>query len=136
MSARDDYPADRLRVRGDDTWERMCDEIDQLRATQNVDREEIIGRLVIEIGRWQAKCDEVGVPHDPDVLVMHHRNNGKMIGAMEMAGDILELAHLRRLAVAVIKCEALATSYYYSTPAIREAIASLPAVLIEELKSS
>jgi hypothetical protein len=36
-----------------------------------------------EIDRWEAKCDEVGIPHDPDALVRHHRGNAGMVGAAD-----------------------------------------------------
>ena len=28
-----------------------------------------------ELARWHAACDAVGVPHDPDALIRHHRGN-------------------------------------------------------------
>jgi hypothetical protein len=36
-----------------------------------------------EIAAWHAICDEQGLPHDPAMLVQHHRGNGKMIGAAD-----------------------------------------------------
>ena len=36
-----------------------------------------------EVERWHAKCDEVGVPYDPDGFVRHHRNNAAMAAQVD-----------------------------------------------------
>lgn len=76
MSARDDYPyGDLQHELAHDPfalYTRMCDEID----------------------RWRAECDKVGVAHDPELLVRHHRNNGALIGAAEGTTEALRQAEL------------------------------------------
>jgi hypothetical protein len=35
-----------------------------------------------ELDAFRAECDKVAVPHDPAMLVRHHRGNGSMIGVL------------------------------------------------------
>lgn len=44
-----------------------------------------------EVARWHAKCDEVGIPYDPDGLVRHHRGNAGLAAALESAAEIARL---------------------------------------------
>jgi hypothetical protein len=43
-----------------------------------------------ELARWHAKCDEVGIPHDPDFLVEHHRANATLAGYLNGQVDFAE----------------------------------------------
>ena len=36
-----------------------------------------------ELARWHAACDAVGVPHDPDALILHHRGNAALTAATD-----------------------------------------------------
>lgn len=40
---------------------------------------------VLELARFRAACDAVGVQHDPAALVDHHRRNAAQIGMLRSA---------------------------------------------------
>lgn len=53
--------------------------------------EERLAAAEAENERWHAKCDEVGIPHDPEMLVRHHRANAGLAAALDVRSDNQEL---------------------------------------------
>jgi hypothetical protein len=41
-----------------------------------------LGRIDAALIAWHAECDKVGIPHDPEILVRHHRGNAELAGAI------------------------------------------------------
>ena len=37
-----------------------------------------------ELRTWHEKCDDVGVPHDPDGLIRHHRGNAALAAQFDL----------------------------------------------------
>lgn len=40
-------------------------------------------KVTEELARWHDACDAVGVPHNPDALIRHHRGNAALAAAVE-----------------------------------------------------
>lgn len=72
---------------GTDTgWYEVLQAIDQaLDAARQQGRDE-------GYAPWHAKCDEVGIPYDPDLLVRHHRANAALAATGDAMADRLERA--------------------------------------------
>jgi hypothetical protein len=75
------------------------------------------------VRRFRELCDEVGIPHDPDVLIRHHRGNAGLAAAAEAYGKTIRppwatpeaKAVLAALAKRAEASDALA-AYHATTP--------------------
>jgi hypothetical protein len=76
---------------------RMWQENHQEQAERRNRAENRAERAEAELRKWHEKCDDVGVPHDPDGLIRHHRGNAVLTAQFD------HLALLEGIAQAIEK---------------------------------